>query len=460
MTRLDAGLVVQAALVLLVGHAALYALGLVRLRLGDVRLLGLSYLVGWALLGSVLSLTLIVGLDPSVVTVVLVSGVLVAGCAAIGRRSARVSMSAAGGDRSPLALTAAAIGAAIVAIAAAAAVANSLEGDYTSYWDSVAFWIPKAESIYYAHGLDAGVLGLLQHPEYPPLLPTMHAATFHFAGGTHPSLLPLQHALLGIAFLLAAFALLDRFAPRWVSLPALALLATTPWFWWRLEAPLGDQPLAYLIAVAALACVIWLYEPRGAWIGLAVVLLAAATLTKLEGGFLAGLLIAVVLVTGFAVHGRAALPALALLAAPAVIVPWRLWLGHHGLPTSAADYHPTDLLDPGFLSARTGRLAGALHWILGAPFDQLETAAMVCISAALLVVVAYRLPAITAAVAVWLALSCLGLATIYWIGRLELDWYLGTSASRVGTTVIIAAATLAPLLLGMALQRAAREPPA
>ena len=226
-------------------------------------------------------------------------------------------------------------------------MAVSLEGDYTSYWDSVAFWIPKAEMIYWGGGLDAQVLGTLQHPEYPQLLPTMHAATFHFAGGVHPSLLPLQHALLGIAFLLAVLALLDRFAPRWVSLPALALLATTPWFWWRLEAPLGDQPLAYLVAVAALACVIWLYEPHRAWLGLAFVLLAAATLTKLEGGFLAGLLVAVVLVAGFVIHGRAALPALVLLAAPAVILPWRLWLGHHGLPHLGGGLPPHRPARPG-----------------------------------------------------------------------------------------------------------------
>ena len=71
--------------------------------------------------------------------------------------------------------------------------------------------------------------------------------------------------------------------------------------------------------------------------------------------------------------------------------------------------------------------------------------------------VAYRIPTITIAVGAWLALACAGLATIYWIGRLELDWYLGTSASRVGTVVIIAAATLTPLLVGLALERPARD---
>ena len=57
-------------------------------------------------------------------------------------------------------------------------------------------------------------------------------------------------------------ALLDRYVPRWLTLPAVALLATTPWFWWRLESPYPTRRVAYLITAAAVVCVIWLYEPR------------------------------------------------------------------------------------------------------------------------------------------------------------------------------------------------------
>lgn len=459
MSRIDLGLAANAAVVLAVGHALLYALGLARLRASDLRLVGLSYLAGWALLGSALSLALVVGIGPNLRAVGIVAATLVGACAAVGRRTTALPPGTRASSRHPLALASAAVGALIVAVASVTALAMSFRGDYTGYWDSVQFWIPKAETIYYDGGLDAGVWGSILHPEYPPLIPTANAATFHFAGGFHPSVLPFQSALLGVAFLLAALALLDRFAPRWFSLPTLALLATTPWFWWRIDSPFADPALSYLIATAALALVMWLHDRRGAWIGLAGTLLVATTLTKLEGGFLAGLLILVGVSAGLALHGRGARLGLALLVAPAAIVPWRLWLAGHDLPTSATDYHPSDLLDPGFLADRTGRLTEALEYLLRSPFGQLETAAMVCIAATVLAAAASRIPVISAAVGAWVVLSLLGLATIYWIGRLEIGWYLDTSASRVGTTVIVAAATVTPLLLGLALERAGSDEP-
>jgi hypothetical protein len=453
MTRVDLGLAANAACFLVVGYALLFALGFAELRLRDVRLLGLSYLAGWALLGSVLSLTLIAGIDLGVATVVLVTAGLVAGCALVGTRTSRATSVPARQDRHPLAVLAVALAAVILLTAAVAAIVVAVKGQWNPDWDAVVFWIPRAETIYYSGGLDADVWGSLAHPEYPPLVPALDAATFHFVGGFHPSVLPFQQTLLGIAFLGAVLALLDRFVPRWVSVPSLALLVTTPWFWWRLQSPLPDQTLAYLVAAAALACVIWLHEKRGSWLGLALVCLTAATLTKLEGAFLATLLIAVVLAAGFTLYRRAALPALLLLLGPAAILPWRLWLHRHDLPTSAVDYHATDLFDPSYLAARTHRLSYAIHSMLDTAVGERHTAAILCLSVVVLFVVATRIPVITAAVGAWLLLSCVGLAAVYWIGRLEIRWYISTSAPRVGATIVIAAATLAPLLLGLALGR-------
>ena len=69
-----------------------------------------------------------------------------------------------------------------------------------------------------------------------------------------------------------------------------------------------------------------------------------------------------------------------------------------------------------------------------------------------IVAAAFRLPAIAIAMGAWLTLSFLALATIYWTSRVELHFYVSTSASRVGTTLIVAAAVLAPQLLGLALR--------
>ena len=342
----------------------------------------------------------------------------------------------------------------MIAIASLAAIAVAVKGQlYAGYLDAFLFWIPKAETIYYAHGLDASVWGTIRHPEYPPLAAVMNAVTFHFVGGFHPSVLPFQSTLLGVAFLLSVVALVDRFAPRWISLPSLALLATTPWFWARLQTPLTDQMLAYLIAAAAIAGVIWLYERKRAFLILVFILLAAATLTKIDGGFMAELLAFVVASAGIVLYGRRALPALVLLAAPAVALPWRLWLHQHGLPTSSPDYHASDLLNPSFLSARSGRLTGSFHALYeGLITAQLQTSVIIWISVAALIIVAWRIPVIAGAVAAWLGLSLLGLTIVYWIGRFALSWYLETSLSRVGTTVIIVGGTLTPLLLGLALR--------
>jgi hypothetical protein len=465
MTRIDLGLAAQAAVFLAVGYALLYALGLARSGLRDARLAGLAYLAGWSLLGSALSLLLVAGLGPGLWCVLGTAAVLVAACVLAGRRVAALEQGTTARERRPPAAVAAAAGAAMLALALLAALLVSLRGtEYAGYWDAVQFWIPKAVTIFYS-GLDPGVWATIRHPEYPPLQPVLDAATFHFAGGVHPALLPFQRTLLGIAFVLAVLALLDRFAPRWVTLPTLALLVATPWFWWRLQSALADQPLAYLVTVGAVACVLWLSERRGAWLALATVLLTAAALTKLEGGFVAILLAAVVVVTGLALRGRAALPALALLLAPLATLPWRLWLGSHGMPTSATDYRVADVLDPGYLADRTHRLSVALHGLLDAPFRQTQTVVLVCASVALLLLAALRRPVLVAAVGAWLALSIAGLAVVYWIGRLGISWYMSTSASRVGAIVIVAAAALAPLLLGLALRAGAgpepgRDPPA
>jgi hypothetical protein len=287
----------------------------------------------------------------------------------------------------------------------------------------------------------------------------MNATTFHFAGGFHPSLLPFQQALLGVAFLLAVLALLDRHVPRWISLPSLALLVTAPWFWWRLQSILPDQTLGYLIAAAALTSLLWLVEQRLAWLALALVFLMAASLVKLEGSLFGTLLVVVVLVAGFALHRRAARPGLLLVLGPAGIVPWHLWLVHHGLRASASDYSVTDLLRPSYLADRTFRLHHALNALRGAGGDA-QAGAIMYLSFVVLLVVASRIPVITAAVAAWLALALFGLASIYWIGRPNIDAYLEVSVTRVGATIIIVAATLTPLLLGLGLKPRPQPPAA
>jgi hypothetical protein len=142
-------------------------------------------------------------------------------------------------------------------------------------------------------------------------------------------------------------------------------------------------------------------------------------------------------------------------------VPWHLWLAQHQVPTSTPDYNAPHLLSPSFLADRFGRFTYALDWMLGVgvgPSLLTPTPAMIWISIGVALVVAYRIPVVSAAASAWLVLSFLGLGAIYWTGRIEIRWYVYTSATRVGTTIIIAATTLTPLLLGLALTRRASAP--
>jgi hypothetical protein len=460
VTRIWLGLLAENLLILLLGHAVLHALGLARRRREHLRLVGLAYVAGWALLGVALSMALMAGVPAGIATTLLVVAALAGALALVGVRVATPDAAPAPRRLHPAAAAATGLATLILAVEAVAAIFVSLRNDWDPFLDLLTAWLPRAQTIFYSHSLDAPVWNSFVTPWYPPLVPAMYAHTSFFVGGFHPSVLSLQQTILGLAFVAAALGLLDGYAPRWITFPSLALLVSTPWFWWRLGSLLPDQPVAYLLGLAAIACVIWLCERRPAWLGLAAILVAAATLTKIEGGIFGGILVVVVVAAGFALHRRAALPGLLLLLAPAAILPWRLWLSHHRLATSTPDYNVPNLLDPSFLLDRVDRFTYAVHYLLDAPFAhtwlEKQTATIVCIAIVVVAAALLRIPAIALTVASWLVLSFLALATIYWTSRVDLHFYVSTSASRVGTTLIIAAALLTPLLLGLALRRTSR----
>jgi hypothetical protein len=469
--RVAVGLAALDALFPAVGYVFLATARLTRLLPSGLRLLGLSYLTGWAILGSTLTLTLIAGLDPQVASVVLITIVVIAICILVGlRRQRRPAPGRAHARMRAGERLVAGLGAAVLTLAGLAAVAVSLRSEWNpaSDFDALWFWIPKAESIYYSHGLNASLWGSLEHPEYPPLAPTLDAVVFHFSGGVHPSLLPFQQTLLGIAFVLALLALLDRYVPAWLAFPAVAFVASAPWFWDRLQSTLPDQALSYLIAAAAVVCFLWLLEPRCAWIALAVPLIAAATLIKLEGELFASALVAVVILVGVGRHRRAALPAAWLVLGLLTVLPWHLWLSRHELPTSTSDYRLGDLFRPSFLLHRTGRLSYALHAMLSqgaallgaaSPFGALErqlgglgTPLTLVVYLFVLVLVGRRQPALAIALGAWIFVAFAGLTVIYWIGRPAIAWYVEVTIRRVEPTIALVAAALLALLAGLALR--------
>jgi hypothetical protein len=383
-------------------------------------------------------------LRQTVVLVAVVAAICVLASASSGLRSGLSFRRLATG-------AATAIGAAVLALAAVGALIVAVKGEWPSEWDSWGFWIPRAETIYYWHGLDNGVggWGAIAHPEYPPLLAVMYVACWHFAGGFHPSVLPLQLTLLAIAFVGGVLVLLDRHVPRWISFPSLALLAASPGFWSRTQTLMADPALAYLAAAAAVILALWLVRPDTGWLPLATIFLAGAALTKEEGASLGLLLASITIVTGLVLRGRGTVTPLVLLLGPAAVVPWRIWLAMHRLPTSSTDYTASSLLHPLFLAGRTHRLSLALAWLTHSIFRTSQWLLVLPLALVAIVAAARSAPVVAAAVVAWLGLGYFGLATIYWIGKPDIGWYLQTSADRVDSTLVVVAGSLTPLLLAL-----------
>jgi hypothetical protein len=324
----------------------------------------------------------------------------------------------------------------------------------SSTWDAWAFWLPKAKSLVYFDGIDTGAGGFttFAHPYYPPLVPAMDAAAFRFVDSTDATALPLQEWILFAAFLAAAAALLARRVPPVVLWPSLLAVAAMPAFVRLLGSALADFPLAILFALAGICGALWLVEGAGAYLGVATVLLAGATLTKAEGRAL-GLLLVGALVLGTLLGRRRGWLGLAALAG-AVVVPaflWGRWVSAHDLPRSG-DYRLGDLFDPGYLADRIGRLGTAVSELPGfllAP-DRWLLAVPLVLAAAL--VAAARRPDLAVFAGAVLVLGFAGLATIYWIGQPPVEFYLETSAERTAASLALFSGSLLPLLLAEALR--------
>ena len=185
MNRVDLGLLANDAIALGVGYAFLFALGLVRSGAAALRLVGLSYLAGWALLGITLSLTLMAGIPLDLPAIVVVAGLAAAVCVGAGRRVAAVPDPPPRKRAGLLGTAATLVGGVIVVVASVAAIVTGVKSEWDPNLDLLAAWLPRSGIIFYLHHLDPVLWASLVDPWYPPLVPTMYAATFEFAGGFH-----------------------------------------------------------------------------------------------------------------------------------------------------------------------------------------------------------------------------------------------------------------------------------
>ncbi len=446
------GVLALNALFLLSGLAILFAARGWRSWGELLRLAGCAYLVGLAGLSVLATEVLSLGGDLGV-------GVIIGLCAgttgvavAVGLRLRRPLPAGLGwrSPREPFALLG------VAACAIAAVLAESFVRVATTYgvweWDAWAFWVPKAEGIYYAGGLDPTLFRSLAAPSYPILVPTLEAMDFHFMGAVDTVTLRFQFWLLMVGFVFAVAGLLRPLVPLVVIWPFLGLMLLMPEYELRSLAAQADVTLDYLFVLAALSVALWLLRREHWYLVPAGVFLAGAMSTKREGVLLAACLLVAGL--GAAALTRMGWPRLLATAAGAYVltIPWRIWWSSHGFfnqtsPVSFPDlWHHSDRAWPGLKLVL--RLAFSYNqWLVAVP--------VACAAAVLLVAAGRRLlPGFFAAL---FALVVLGFTWIVWsISSLPLDTSDQTPLPRAVGALVLLCVALGPLMIWEAF--ATREP--
>jgi hypothetical protein len=418
---------------------------------GDaLRHAGLAFVVGWAAVGIVESLALVLGAPITWWDVMVFCLALAAAGLALARRVAAQTLPVVS-ERGAAAWIAVA-GAGVVFVELAALLRRALNEGAPLQWDAWAFWLPKAKSIVDFGGLDTGIGGFTSfaNPGYPPFVPALDASAYAFMGNTHATPLALQAWLIVLAFFAALASLLAARVRPAILWPCLAFLAVLPTFTALVGSSLGDEPLMELLGLGAACVALWMLEREPRYAALAGIFLAAAAVAKNEGLPPALVLAATALVVSVARAPRRPLaPALVLAAPIAALVPWRLWLSSHHL-RSSPDYRFSDLVHPSVLGDRVHRLTFAAKALPGHVFSPSQWLLAVPLMLAAAVLVAPRRPALAILAVLAPAAVVAGLLVVYWIGFPPVDWYIKTSADRVIASAVVMSVVFLPLLLAEA----------
>jgi hypothetical protein len=455
MTREWLGLAGLDAGYLAVGYVLLLGLGIVRSRPEALRFAGLALVCGWAATGIAVSYALVGGLADSF-AVVAVLWALLAGAGLLAAQLVpRAPLEAPLRETSRLGWGVAGAGGLLLAVVLAVLFRRELASGPLDP-DAWSFWLPKAKTIFSFGGLDTGAGGFTSfpHADYPPLVPGAEATAFRFAGAADPLVLPVQHWVIAVGFLLALGGLLAGRSRPAILAPALAVLAMIPSFEHLVGSSLGDEPLLELVTLAGVCAVLWLRTGARSPAILAGFFLASSALTKNEG-----LMLALAILVALAVAGAwRRWPALvAFVAATGLaLAPWRIWLLANDVHVTDRDYAFSDLVHPSYLGDRLGRLATVLadlpgylvdpgRWLVSVPVALLLAAALVVLARPVAVFVVS-----------FVVLAFLGYAAIFWIGRPEIHFYLDSAAGRITAPLAVLSAALLPVLLEEAL--AVRRP--
>ena len=449
------GVVVLNLAYLAVGYAVLSPFLRQRSAASLITFGGLAALAGAGLIGVTLSIVAIAGLPANLWA----AGLTAVGLAAIGL-SARSRVSDAFARRLRYATptlpdrSSAADGVVAAAACAMAAVCGVVlvAGFRSVPWldDSWTFWLPKGVQLTMV-GLDGRVFipnsqyvffGNLDYPLWWSLITGLDAAA---VGRIDLRAMNAQIVVLYVAFVSAAVRLLwGRVRPR-ILLPGIFLIAVAPELTAQTQSGGADLPLAFYVALATLAAVVWILDHEPLALALTFIFAATAANTKDEGVLLLCVFFLVGGVFAWSQSRRNfAFLVGAVVAGLLTFLPWRMWTAAHGISGEVALHRA---LNPLHLWEQRSRFMPALEAVahqLLAPRSWLVAVPLAVLPSLFLALRSRR--------ASWLlppGMLAAGVAAfiwIYWAGSVDLTWWLDTSAYRVVDSLAVTAGIAVPYI--------------
>lgn len=316
-------------------------------------------------------------------------------------------------------------------------------------YDGWAIWATKARALYEFDGVDAGVFAnpFYDAPTHPLLLPSLEAMGFRALGAFDPVLLHVQLGALAIGFVGAAWVVLRPVADPLLAGTTILAVISAPAVFAQLGTNYADIPVAFFISLGVAAIGGW-FSARADWLlVVAAVFLAAGALTKSEGVLFAAVAV-VALVAVTAVQRQSlARPTAVAAAVILAIVPWRLYVGRHGL--RHPDYELSNLFNRSFLADTWYRVEPVTSELVCQLTNTGSWGLLLPLFGVGLAVAAFRRNFAPAAfAAAWLLFSFVGLVLIYWITVRPLTSNLFNTSNRTVATLLIGSALVAPVLVG------------
>jgi len=424
---------VPVAAVLVAGLSLLLAIQLIRPTLPDLVLgLGPAYLLGTAAV-SVTAITLLVA-GTSLVLAFVAAAVLptLGGVVVIARRKGTFNRHR--GEPVPRAAAVALIVLLALAIlGAAGALGHPVDG-----WDAWSIYERKALALLHADGLDPRFFAnpslAFMHADYPLLLPLLEAVEMKFGAAADGTGLVVLTWLVFVAYgWTVVFVAAREVHSAWPLVAGIALMVV-PGGYGQALTGYADIPMAALLGAGVMFAASWLRSGRKAYLVTAAVLLAGTAAAKNEG--LLGAIVVLLAATAFArtpLRRSHALIAAALVLA--TVLPWRLWLARHGIHGDVAF---SDGIDPGYVVDRLERAGLAVS---GLARDGFGSDWPLILPVALLLTAIGAFARGTRTLALFHLAAGLGffavLVWVYTVSRNDINWYLGTSAPRTVTAVIL-----------------------